>query len=287
MSKSLGNFFTVRDLLNDGVPGEVIRFVMLSTHYRKPMDWTEKKRVEAVVTLEKWRALTEFVVPTTPSKKVLAALNDDLNTSLILSELDLIADRKDAGVLKASANLLGLLEDDLGEWSWKRRPIKDFKDIPEWHPARVWIAEITKPLTNAISSNFGALKAMQGTKIPKFNFNLKLPKIQIVDPKLLAGFKRLGEYANRLEVEYPEEMKLLQNVPFSLLTIDIMNAIHEAEIARMVDDRNEAKAKKEFEAADRIRKQLEAVGLLVIDTADGQELDFGPNFDPAKLEALK
>ncbi|WP_295314142.1 cysteine--tRNA ligase, partial [Roseobacter sp.] len=43
MSKSLGNFFTVRDLLEQGVPGEVIRFVMLSTHYRKPMDWTEKK----------------------------------------------------------------------------------------------------------------------------------------------------------------------------------------------------------------------------------------------------
>jgi cysteinyl-tRNA synthetase len=42
MSKSLGNFFTVRDLLDQGVPGEVIRFVMLSTHYSKPMDWTEK-----------------------------------------------------------------------------------------------------------------------------------------------------------------------------------------------------------------------------------------------------
>ncbi|MGA1180027.1 MAG: cysteine--tRNA ligase, partial [Marivivens sp.] len=40
MSKSLGNFFTVRDLLDQGVPGEVIRFVMLGTHYGKPMDWT-------------------------------------------------------------------------------------------------------------------------------------------------------------------------------------------------------------------------------------------------------
>ena len=44
MSKSLGNFFTVRDLLGQGVPGEVIRFVFLSTHYRKPMDWTENMR---------------------------------------------------------------------------------------------------------------------------------------------------------------------------------------------------------------------------------------------------
>jgi cysteinyl-tRNA synthetase len=43
MSKSLGNFFTVRDLLDQGIPGEVIRFVYLMTHYRKPMDWTAEK----------------------------------------------------------------------------------------------------------------------------------------------------------------------------------------------------------------------------------------------------
>ena len=47
MSKSLGNFFTVRDLLDQGWPGEVIRFVMLSTHYRKPMDWTENRARDA------------------------------------------------------------------------------------------------------------------------------------------------------------------------------------------------------------------------------------------------
>lgn len=42
MSKSLGNFITVRDLLDKGVKGEVIRFALLSTHYRKPLDWTDK-----------------------------------------------------------------------------------------------------------------------------------------------------------------------------------------------------------------------------------------------------
>ena len=52
MSKSLGNFFTVRDLLEQGVPGEVIRFVFLGTHYRKPMDWTDKKRAEAEAALD-------------------------------------------------------------------------------------------------------------------------------------------------------------------------------------------------------------------------------------------
>ena len=60
MSKSLGNFFTVRDLLEQGVPGEVIRFVFLQTHYRKPMDWTQKKAKEAKVTLERWLKITSL-----------------------------------------------------------------------------------------------------------------------------------------------------------------------------------------------------------------------------------
>jgi cysteinyl-tRNA synthetase len=57
MSKSLGNFFTVRDLLDQGWPGEVIRLVMLQTHYRKPMDWTEEKAKEARGELRRWRRL--------------------------------------------------------------------------------------------------------------------------------------------------------------------------------------------------------------------------------------
>ncbi|MFO1242683.1 MAG: cysteine--tRNA ligase [Rickettsiales bacterium] len=52
MSKSLGNFITVRDLLDKGVHGEVIRFALLSTHYRKPLDWTDKLVEEAFFDLK-------------------------------------------------------------------------------------------------------------------------------------------------------------------------------------------------------------------------------------------
>ena len=63
MSKSLGNFFTVRDLLDRGIPGEVIRFVLLSTHYRQPLDWTERARSRRRRrTLRKWRALMSKAV---------------------------------------------------------------------------------------------------------------------------------------------------------------------------------------------------------------------------------
>jgi cysteinyl-tRNA synthetase len=89
MSKSLGNFFTVRDLLDQGVPGEVIRFVFLSTHYSKPMDWTQRKAEEAEKTLELWQRLTMVMKPTLehefqPDSKLLEALSDDLNTHLAL-----------------------------------------------------------------------------------------------------------------------------------------------------------------------------------------------------------
>ena len=120
MSKSLGNFFTVRDLLDQGVPGEVIRFVMLGTHYRKPMDWTEKKREEAEATLRKWRALTDGERPEGDDSRIVAALADDLNTPEALSVMHRMARRGDAASLKAAGALVGLLGDDLEDWSWRR-----------------------------------------------------------------------------------------------------------------------------------------------------------------------
>lgn len=117
MSKSLGNFFTVRDLLEQGVPGEVIRFVMLSTHYRKPMDWTEKKRDEAEKTLRKWYALVDGVDGTEPNADVLAAVSDDLNTSGALAEMHKLAGSGDASGLKAALALLGLIDGVIPEWA--------------------------------------------------------------------------------------------------------------------------------------------------------------------------
>jgi len=123
MSKSLGNFFTVRDLLDQGVPGEVIRFVFLSTHYRKPMDWTEKKREVAEATLRKWRALTDGVEPGPVPQPVLDALSDDLNTAGALAELHKCAREGDGSGLLAGAQLMGLLTNALGIWAWQTRVI--------------------------------------------------------------------------------------------------------------------------------------------------------------------
>jgi cysteinyl-tRNA synthetase len=117
MSKSLGNFFTVRDLLDQGIPGEVIRMVFLGTHYRKPMDWTAEKAREAEATLRKWREMVAGVTPSAPLPGVVAALSDDLNTAGALAELHAAAGRGDAGGLLASAQLMGLLTEELGGWA--------------------------------------------------------------------------------------------------------------------------------------------------------------------------
>ena len=118
MSKSLGNFFTVRELLDQGYPGEVIRFVFLSTHYRKPMDWTDKKAKEAEATLRKWRALTAGIEPAaSAAAAVLDALADDLNTAGAVAELHRLAAAGDVASLLASAQFMGLLTEELGDWA--------------------------------------------------------------------------------------------------------------------------------------------------------------------------
>ena len=117
MSKSLGNFFTVRDLLDQGYPGEVIRFVFLSTHYSKPMDWTYSKALEAKNILRKWRGLLKnnFEIVSVP-EEVIKILTDDLNTAGVISLLHNYASNGEIGKLKAGANFLGILTEELSGW---------------------------------------------------------------------------------------------------------------------------------------------------------------------------
>ena len=123
MSKSLGNFFTVRDLLDQGIPGEVIRYVLLMTHYRSPMDWTAEKARQAEATLRKWRELTDGIdVEDAPYPGVIDALVDDINTPEALAELHMLAKSyalsgHGGPRFVASARLLGLLTSDLGDWA--------------------------------------------------------------------------------------------------------------------------------------------------------------------------
>jgi cysteinyl-tRNA synthetase len=88
MSKSLGNFLTINELLADW-PGDVLRFNMLRTHYRQPIDWTIKSLEESWRTLEGFfnNAGAALAEPGRIAAPVLEALVDDLNTPKAIAEL--------------------------------------------------------------------------------------------------------------------------------------------------------------------------------------------------------
>src|SRR5437868_4763803 len=114
MSKSEGNFVTIRELLETDQfggrkwEGQELRFAMLKTHYRQPIDWTQQSLEEAARTLDGWKKLVSGVVPGEPSSALLNALADDLNTPLAIAELYRLWRAKDNSTLVASLNLLGL-----------------------------------------------------------------------------------------------------------------------------------------------------------------------------------
>ena len=117
MSKSLGNFFTVKQLRDEGWGGEVIRFSLLSAHYRQPLDFSRDKMREMKAQLDRWYGfLKESGDPEAGEvdERVIAALSDDLNTPQAIAILHELTDRP--ADLKASATMLGLLQQDSESW---------------------------------------------------------------------------------------------------------------------------------------------------------------------------
>jgi cysteinyl-tRNA synthetase len=124
MSKSLGNFVTLRDVLAK-VPGEVVRLLLLRTHYRSTPDFSDAAVAEARRELDRfYRALEKYpdVGGAEVPDAVMAALCDDLNTPLAISAMHALADAALAGdfeaarALRAAGDMLGLLQADPAVW---------------------------------------------------------------------------------------------------------------------------------------------------------------------------
>ncbi len=216
MSKSLGNFFTVRDLLEQGVPGEVIRFVMLSTHYRKPMDWTRRKAHDANVAIGKMAgALGKLgeealcnLAGGEPFASVVDALSDDLNTHLAIAAL-FAEERPKGGGAKA---------------------------MQEW------------------------LSAVYASQL-LLGFDLRSHALAIAAARQHDGILSIVQHA-----EHPELMYLA---------------------ARLTELRADAKVSKDFSLVDGLKQALNEAGVSIQMSKTEVRLEPGPDFDPAKLEALK
>ncbi|MCA8868964.1 MAG: cysteine--tRNA ligase [Rhodobacteraceae bacterium] len=204
MSKSLGNFFSVRELLDQGYPGEVIRFVFLSTHYRKPMDWTEKKADAAEAKLRKWHSIINATVELNNvsaervSRTVLDALGDDLNTHLAIARIE-----------------------------------KEFNDETDRHDAA---HQLANNLSFLGLLSLDMLSATHAVWIDKSS--------QLTEPQQVA-------------------------------------------MGALLDRRNKAKQMRNWVEADRIRDDLLAAGIRLIDKSEGTDWELTQDFDPTKLEALK
>ncbi|WP_439814815.1 cysteine--tRNA ligase [Zavarzinia sp. CC-PAN008] len=117
MSKSLGNFRTVRDVLASHA-GEAIRLAMIATHYRQPLDWTDEGAVRAKGALDRWyRVLADNPADGDDlPAAVAAALDDDLNTPEAIAAMHQLASAGDAAGLRAAGRVLGLLEQAPEAW---------------------------------------------------------------------------------------------------------------------------------------------------------------------------
>jgi cysteinyl-tRNA synthetase len=111
MAKSEGNFVTIRELLADW-PGEVLRFNMLKTHYRQPIDWTVKGLEESYATLQTLTDGPEFLAGKEQAfdSSVLEPLCDDLNTPLAIAELHALHRKGDGVALASTLRAFGITQ---------------------------------------------------------------------------------------------------------------------------------------------------------------------------------
>jgi cysteinyl-tRNA synthetase len=130
MSKSTGNFVTIRELLADW-PGEVLRLNMLKTQYSSPIDWTLKGMEESAKTLDDWYWVAADAKGERPSDAVIAALSDDLNTPQTIAALHGLrnsaasGNERDRSEFAASLRLLGFLSETAAQWKARKQQGSD------------------------------------------------------------------------------------------------------------------------------------------------------------------
>ena len=232
MSKSLGNFFTVHDLLEEydrefGIQnvGPAIRLRFLQSHYRAPVD-AARSYIEAAATkLSGWWYWSHHLVDNLPSEqerrailrgsRFLASLCDDLNTPLAIAEIDRLVQSLKA--LPANGSV-----------------INDFADSQEDTAKRVV------------------------TYIEFLGFSFA-------------------------ELEFLSPSRVQERLRQSKLSDGAVESL----ILELLEMRVEARKNKDFTPADEIRDGFKEAGVVLKDTAEGSTWELTPDFDPAKLEALK
>jgi cysteinyl-tRNA synthetase len=255
MSKSEGNFVTIRDLLETdsfgGRPwhGAVLRFAMLQSHYRQPIDWTIEKLKNSRVELFSFSAAAgnpivaaQLIAETAAGvvhpvdEEVVSALGDDLNTPLVITRLRAIA--KEARTSPDSAKRLLTALKFLG--------IMDEKSIHYF--------DLTGPITD-LSVGHIVHQNDDGTTIERLRTaqaNGQLARVQQLKD-LIEG--------------WGVRLRLLQGNTWSIEKSGNEN-LFELQVKDLIAARAKARARKDFKESDRIRDELAAMGVTLRDFKD-------------------
>jgi cysteinyl-tRNA synthetase len=243
MSKSLGNFITIRDLL-ESWPGEAIRLAMLKTHYRQPIDWTERSLEESKRELDSWAqmiaqsgaraylAAEKHDDAKQPSEAVLAALGDDLNVPAALTILREEAkeardNRHRAAKFLTTLEFMGLMRRDrLGVFESGLAAIG--------LEATAEAAAAADRLRAAYANNGGAA--------------------------LRLGREALAALVPDADIELRESGSVLLRARDGDL---------DSRIEALIDERRRARDSRDWAASDRIRDELKALGVQLKDNKDG------------------
>jgi len=263
MSKSLGNFITIHELLNTkrfggrSWSGEEARFAMLQTPYREPIDWTVRNLEQAASRLKSWK---EFAADRTQSRisqglfnEVLSLLLDDLNTPAVLNLIDRVtkkdhASARDRYTVYKVLDLLGFK----GGRSNAARLAEEFTAVAnnivkltsnDWQSIAAGVK--LKPLLNSGKPKAGT-NLIASVEIVRQFIEQIHPLIKgAVDPSLIEGIK-----AQKIKKFAPKKTEL------------------DVRIAELIDLRAAARAKKDFDESDRIRAELAAMGVTIKDAKD-------------------
>jgi cysteinyl-tRNA synthetase len=246
MAKSVGNFFTIRELLLDWA-GEVLRFQMLMTHYRQPIDWTEAKSREAEDELWAWTSIligtdvetdgysraAQKISPR-PSAKLLGALLDDLNTPEAIA------------ALRASYRLARE-----GSFNEKQQFLMDCEFLGLLRFNKLWVHQ-----QGVMGRNMGGLplKHAEVRKLRIATAN-NLPKLRQEAEVSLAS-SGIGA-----EVSSDGNVTL---VPLTQTAKDL-----ERRVEALISQREFARKARDFAEADRIRDELKGMGIKLEDNKDG------------------
>jgi cysteinyl-tRNA synthetase len=247
MSKSVGNFHTIRDLLQNWY-GSVLRLQMLSTHYRQPIDWTTKRSKELENELWQWAVTLgggEYALkmdslsrslrdsPPAPSNEIVEALSDDLNTPNAIT------------TLRASYRHLR----DGGDERLVQF-MRDCEFLGLLHRDKLAVHSQTVISTALVVGN--SLDDVRSLRVSIAN-NLPGLRNEAIKNLFAAGFSA----------------KITDDGHVSLDPLTEAARDSSKRIEGLIDARNAARKAKNFKESDRIRDELAAMGVVLKDSKDG------------------